>query len=130
MAPIIKTALERAGITDAEARALEPEGATWRTTRRYVARRLDGIWATAPYLHNGSVPTLHDLLQPATERPATFAIGHRDYDPERVGYLTRVTNPVFVLDTSIDGNSNAGHEYGADLDEADRRALVEYLKTL
>ncbi len=73
-----------------------------RTTRSYVARRLDGIWATAPYLHNGSVPTLHDLLLPANERPASFAIGHRNFDPVRVGYLTRVPDPIFEFETTID----------------------------
>lgn len=124
-------AFREADITPEEAREHEnvrpPE---WRGTGKYVARRLHGVWSTAPYLHNASVPTLHDLLLPAGERPATFPVGHRDYDPEKVGYTTDVAEPIFVFDTTVEGNSNAGHEYGAALDETERRDLVEYLKTL
>ena len=95
----------------------------------YKARPLNGIWATAPYLHNGSVPTLHDLLLPAGERPRTFAVGRMEYDPRKVGYVSDGQGP-FVVDTSVPGNSNRGHEYGAQLSDGDRWALVEYLKTL
>ena len=70
------------------------------------------MWATAPYLHNGSVPTLHDLLLPPKDRPKTFPLGHRDYDPAKVGYTTTADGPRFRFDTSKVGNSNAGHEYG------------------
>jgi hypothetical protein len=113
-------------------------------TLGYKARPLTGIWATPPYLHNGSVPTLYDLLLPAEKRPRQFWIGSREFNPKEVGYVTdeRPDNPFLfrTRDASgrvIDGNSNAGHEYGAvDLAgddaaaEANRRALVEYLKTL
>ena len=95
----------------------------------YKARPLNGTWASAPYLHNGSVPTLYDLLRPAAERPRTFAVGRWEYDPKKVGYVSEGQVP-FVLDTSIPGNSNRGHEYGVALSDADRWALVEYLKTL
>lgn len=96
----------------------------------YKARPLDGIWATAPYLHNGSVPTLHDLLLPASQRPKSFGLGTRAYDPAKVGYASAPDNR-FVFDTGIDGNSNAGHDYGASkMTEANRLALVEYMKTL
>ena len=95
----------------------------------YKARPLDGIWATAPYLHNGSVPTLHDLLLPAAARPKTFSVGRREFDPEKVGYVSDGQIP-FVLDTAMTGNSNRGHEYGTTLSETDRAALLEYLKTL
>jgi hypothetical protein len=102
---------------------------------KYKARPLNGIWATAPYLHNGSVPNLDALLQPATKRPTSFAIGVRTFDPVRVGFLTdapgfpqfRVNNPD---GTPIPGNSNAGHEFGANLSDTQRGQLVEYLKTL
>ena len=57
---------------------------------RYKARPLNGIWATAPYLHNGSVPNLDALLQPAAKRPLSFSIGVKTFDPVRVGYLTDV----------------------------------------
>jgi hypothetical protein len=98
----------------------------------YKGRPLNGIWATAPYLHNGSVPTLYDLLLPPKDRPAKFNLGTREFDPERVGYLTapRADNP-FVFDTTKEGNSNAGHDYGSSsLTPEDRKALVEYMKTL
>ncbi len=95
----------------------------------YKARPLNGIWATSPYLHNGSVPSLHDLLLPPDARPRTFAVGRMEYDPRKVGYVSDGAGP-FVLDTSVPGNSNRGHEYGTALSDADRWALVEYLKTL
>ena len=95
----------------------------------YKARPLNGIWAAAPYLHNGSVPTLYHLLLPPASRPARFAVGRWEYDPRRVGYVTDGEVP-FVVDTTLVGNSNRGHEYGTALDDADRWALVEYLKSL
>jgi hypothetical protein len=102
---------------------------------KYKARPLNGIWATAPYLHNGSVPNLDSLLQPAARRPKTFSIGVKTFDPVRVGYLTDVPGfpklEIFDNDgqTTV-GNSNAGHEYGTDLSDEERRQLIEYLKTL
>lgn len=95
----------------------------------YKARPLNGIWATAPYLHNGSVPTLYDLLLPPASRPKKFPLGRREYDPKKVGYVSEGDVP-FVVDTSVTGNRNGGHEYGVTLSDADRWALVEYLKTL
>jgi hypothetical protein len=99
---------------------------------RYKARPLDGIWATAPYLHNGSVPNLDELLQPASKRSKSFSIGVRTFDPEHVGFVT--DSPGFPkLDTTALGNSNAGHEgteYGTDMSDQERRQLLEYLKTL
>jgi hypothetical protein len=102
---------------------------------RYKARPLDGIWATAPYLHNGSVPNLDALLRPAAERPTSFSIGVRTFDPIRVGYLTDVPGfPRFNVNnpdgTPIPGNSNAGHEFGARVGDEERGQLIEYLKTL
>jgi hypothetical protein len=104
----------------------------------YKARPLTGIWATAPYLHNGSVPTLYDLLLPAAERPKEFYVGSRLYDPDKVGYVTtKVTEDDFLFRTRdsagrvIDGNSNAGHDYGnVEFSHEDRMALVEYMKGL
>lgn len=105
----------------------------------YKARPLDGVWATAPYLHNGSVPTLADLLKPSSERPRQFNIGTRRYDPVNVGYATGADAPgnKFLFQTHdaggnpIPGNSNDGHDYGASrMTPADRQALLEYLKSL
>ncbi|HMW41549.1 MAG TPA: di-heme-cytochrome C peroxidase [Plasticicumulans sp.] len=95
---------------------------------QYKARPLNGIWATAPYLHNGSVPTLADLLQPPAQRPKTFHVGDREFDAGKVGYVT--DRGPFVYDTAEPGNSNAGHLYGTKLATADKRALLEYLKSL
>jgi hypothetical protein len=103
-------------------------------TLGYKARPLTGIWATAPYLHNGSVPTLHDLLLPEADRPQRFTVGARAYDPVKVGYAASPGGFTFETHRDgapIDGNSNAGHDYGnATLTERDRQALVEYMKTL
>ena len=99
----------------------------------YKARPLEGIWATAPFLHNGSVPTLYDLLLPVEKRPQAFRTGTRDYDPTKGGYditATAVGNS-FTFDTRLGGNSNKGHVYGVGgLTEAQRLQLLEYLKTL
>lgn len=93
----------------------------------YKGRPLTGIWATAPYLHNGSVPTLYDVLLPPAQRPKTFTVGAREYDPVKVGYK----GGPFTFDTSLTGNSNAGHDYNnAQFDEPARQALLAYMKTL
>jgi mono/diheme cytochrome c family protein len=106
----------------------------------YKVRPLDGIWATPPYLHNGSVPTLYDLLSPVAERPAHFILGNREYDPVHVGYVTDPLPGGFDIDTAVRGNTNMGHEFadapgkpgviGRLLTPDERLALVEYLKTL
>lgn len=98
--------------------------------RSYKARPLNGIWATAPYLHNGSVPSLWQLLQPADQRVKQFYVGSREFDPVNVGFDTAPFEGGFLFDTTLPANSNAGHTYGTRLSEADRWALVEYLKTL
>jgi len=99
----------------------------------YKARPLNGIWATAPYLHNGSVRTMRQLLLPASKRQKTFKVGSTEFDPNDIGF---VDEGAFTLDTSRPGNSNAGHDgpvYGNAELEADKdqmNALLEYLKTL
>jgi hypothetical protein len=100
---------------------------------RYKARPLNGIWASAPYLHNGSVPNLAQLLLPAAERVKQFHVGSREFDPQHVGFDIQESPGTFLFDVSLPGNSNAGHEgpmYGTDLAEAEREDLVEYLKKL
>jgi hypothetical protein len=96
----------------------------------YKARPLNGIWATAPFLHNGSVPTLWDLMSPPAARPKKFYVGRYEFDPKNVGILTDRFEGGYELDTSLPGNSNAGHEYGTALSDADRWAVVEYMKSL
>ncbi|MDX2023396.1 MAG: di-heme-cytochrome C peroxidase [Deltaproteobacteria bacterium] len=136
----------------------------------YKARPLNGVWATAPYLHNGSVPNLYEMFlpscnhPPATEglcRSTTFTVGSRAFDPVKVGFVSRDSASfpdLYVFDTRLPGNSNAGHEYSTGrtpvlklddyghpvkdaeghvvqeylppITDADRWALVEYLKAL
>jgi hypothetical protein len=110
----------------------------------YKVRPLNGIWATPPYLHNASVPTIEDLLGDPEKRPAKFYLGSREYDPVELGYKTDPITNGFEFDTSIRGNSNRGHEFRKDfskekeikgvigpaLSADDRKALIEYLKTL
>ncbi len=99
-------------------------------TPRYKARPLNGIWATAPYLHNGSVPTLWDLLSTTDERPQVFYIGSRDFDAEKVGISTKEGPGTFRFDTSLQGNWRNGHEFGTTLPVQQKKDLLEYLKTL
>ena len=105
----------------------------FRKTRGYANHPLDGIWARAPYLHNGSVPTLRDLLEPPENRPKVFFRGYDVYDQMRVGFVSTVAaaggRTFFQYDTAIAGNSNAGHVYGTMLSGADKDAIVEYMKT-
>lgn len=119
--------------------ALNPGGRRsppqWKADLVYMARPLDGVWATAPYLHNGSVPSIADLLEPAANRPKKFYLGHRSYDFARLGHVAvdgpnPAINATFLFDTSLPGNSNAGHEYGTALSAADKAALLEFLKGL
>jgi hypothetical protein len=97
----------------------------------YKGRSLEGVVFTAPYLHNGSVPTLDDLLQPESARPKSFFVGCRDYDTERLGYKCEAASDrAFLLDTTLPGNSNAGHTYGTDVGADGRAALLEFMKSL
>lgn len=125
-----QAAFKREGVTAAEATGLEPPKVVWRTTQGYSARPIDGVWATAPYLHNGSVPTLYDLLLPPEGRPKTFMTGSREFDPSKVGYVTQAgAGATFLVDTATDGNHNTGHTYGTALSSEQRQDLLEYLKT-
>ena len=102
-------------------------------THGYANQPLDGIWLRGPYLHNGSVPTLRDLLEPPARRPALFYRGYDLFDRANVGFVSSVAaadGRTFTrFDTSLPGNSNSGHLYGTTLADADKRAIVEYLKT-
>lgn len=114
----------------------------------YKGRPLTGIWATAPFLHNGSVPTLYDLLLPPELRPRSFKLGTREFDPDKVGFVTDAARAPYLTDRArlentftfdtrdgagllIAGNSNLGHDYGnATFTEDQRQALVEYMKAI
>jgi hypothetical protein len=116
---------------------------TARAPAGYQAPPLDGIWATAPYLHNGSVPTVYHLLK-SDSRPArftrSFRTGVEDYDPVKLGWKVTEVPPLpsdapayearKVYNTREPGRGNGGHTYGDHLTEDERMAVIEYLKTL
>jgi hypothetical protein len=109
---------------------------SFRKTNGYANAPLDGLWLRAPYLHNGSVPTLRDLLEPEGDRPVAFYRGDDVYDRAKVGFRSTVMEEDgrrhFAFDTRVPGNSNRGHSgpaYGTSLSPAEKDALVEHLKT-
>jgi hypothetical protein len=106
----------------------------FRKTNGYANLPLDGLWLRAPYLHNGSVPTVRDLLEPADRRPQTFYRGNDLLDSQKLGFVSDVADDqkghYFLFDTSKAGNSNSGHEYGTTLSATEKTAIVEYLKTM
>jgi hypothetical protein len=108
----------------------------FRKTYGYANLPRDGIWLRGPYLHNGSVPTLWDLLNPRAARPTSYFRGSDEYDWKKLGFKSESpTAPsgtaYFHFDTSKPGNSNKGHEgsaYGTDLPDDEKWTLIEYLK--
>lgn len=114
------------------------EGYDWdfdqlQKTEGYKAVSLEGLWLRAPYLHNGSVPYLTDLLEKPEKRTSVFYRGYDVYNPEKVGFITegdKAEKVGFKYDTKVTGNSNQGHLYGTDLGTGEKQALIEYLKTL
>jgi len=114
--------------------ARDPYGAEVVPTDGYVAPPLDGIWATAPYLHNGSVPTLDDLLN-SEQRPQYWrrSLEERNYDYDKMGLIYTAESSKkdkFTYDTRKKGYGNMGHYFGDHLTPSHRRDLLEYLKTL
>jgi mono/diheme cytochrome c family protein len=120
------------------------DGYPARPTKGYQAPPLDGIWATAPYFHNGSAPTVADVLN-SKSRPKVFTRSYRtgkeDYDPDKLGWkvqiLDRGADPKMsdierrkIYDTTLPGRGNGGHTFGDHLSDSERRAVIEYLKTL
>ncbi len=113
----------------------------WRAPKAYPARPLDGSWATAPYLHNATVPNMYQLLLPGDQRDKVFYTGSTEYDPVHMGYETTRFPGAFRLDTSISGNSNRGHEFrnappgtkgviGPEFNDTQRYEVVEYMKVI
>ncbi|MEM9231070.1 MAG: hypothetical protein AAGB10_15855 [Pseudomonadota bacterium] len=109
-----------------------------KATRAYAAPPLDGLWASAPYLHNGSVPTIWALLSPQ-DRPDVFELGGHALDFEHLGLrlvdgrypagYVPFSRPA-LFDTTLPGHGNAGHVYGETLSDGEKRALIEFLKQL
>jgi hypothetical protein len=96
----------------------------------YKARSLNGVAFTAPYLHNGSVASMYELLLPPSERLVKFYVGSQQFDPVELGFSTEQGPNTVLLDTTAVGNHNTGHEFGTDLNHQDRMAVIEYIKTL
>ena len=116
--------------------------------RAYRPRPLEGVWATAPFLHNGSVPSIYQMLLPAEERDQVFYLGRKEYDPQTLGIKVDKFKGAFEFDTTVKGNSNLGHEFNDGLcgdgvigyevegrpgycrqfTEQERLAILEYLK--
>jgi hypothetical protein len=96
----------------------------------YKARPLQGVAFTAPYLHNGSVASIYELLLPANERLSQFYVGSKAFDPKKLGYSTEREDNAMLFDTTALGNSNSGHEFGTGLSHDDKMAVIEYIKTL
>lgn len=109
------------------------KGMVEETMTGYIAQFLDGIWLRAPYLHNGSVPTIRDLLEPVANRPGVFNRGYDVYDSVNVGFVTQGEKAEIEgvkFSVADRGNSNRGHEYGTQLSPDQKDALVEYMKIL
>ncbi len=104
----------------------------YRKTDGYSNLPTDGMWARAPYLHNGSVPTLWDLLQAPDQRPDIFYRAYNVYDPVNMGFISQgpEAEKGYRFDTSVPGNGNEGHTYGTELTDDEKMALIEYMKTL
>jgi hypothetical protein len=110
-----------------------------RPDRVWKAAPRDGVWATPPFMHNGSVPNLYEMLIPAAERTTKFYRGH-EFDPVKVGLDTTASSGTFLMDTTLLGNSNKGHSFqngprgngiiGPLLKDDERWAIVEYLKSI
>jgi hypothetical protein len=107
----------------------------------YKARPLNGVWTLGSYLHNGSVPNLYLLLSPQSDRPATFWVGSKEFDPVNVGMSTAKLPGATLFDISLPGNSNSGHEFrnappktkgvlGPLLTHEERLMIIEFLKSL
>jgi mono/diheme cytochrome c family protein len=108
----------------------------FKKTNGYANLPLDGLWLRAPYLHNGSVPTLADLLERPDARPRAFVRGLIDLDAEKGGFKAPACNPnappaapLGCFDTSREGNASKGHDYGTGLSASDRQDLLQYLLT-
>jgi hypothetical protein len=103
-------------------------------SKGYIAAPISGLWLTAPYLHNGAVANLRELLMRPEERRVTFYRGCDLYDPANMGFVSdriEATCPSnFLFDTKLPGNGRLGHAYGTGLTPEQKNQLIEYLKTL
>jgi hypothetical protein len=108
--------------------------------KNYKSRPLHGIWATPPFLHNGSVRTVYQMISPREEREQWFWSGTKEYDPVDLGYRSLPVPGAVKYDTGVTGNDNTGHEFragcqsngviGPYLKPEERRQIIEYLKAM
>ena len=138
---VLRRAMADAGVSEADQAAMNgfrvrrgatglPEPYTPPSLTDLKASPLAGVWATGPYLHNGSVPTVYELLSPEDERRDVFWTGGRELDRERLGYVSEDAPGRFRFDASLPGNFNTGHLYpSGGLTHDERMAIIEYLKT-
>jgi hypothetical protein len=140
----VARAMNEARLTDAEKLAMngfrlrppktaggQPEPYTPPSLTDLKAGPLAGAWLTGPYLHNGSVPTVYELLSPLEKRRKVFWTGGRELDRKRLGLISDEAPGRFRFDTSVPGNRNTGHLYPPQgLSHRERMAIIEYLKTL
>ena len=107
---------------------MDAKDANWpKTGAAYWASPLEGIFASSPYFHNGSVRTLWDVLTPPAQRPKTFRTGSSEFDVEGVGLRS---DGQFLYDTTEPGKGSGGHPFGTALAQDKKAALIEYLKSL
>jgi hypothetical protein len=136
--------MDKQGFSDEKRTALtHGRENVWRAIRAYRARPLNGIWSTAPFFHNGSVPNMDQVMRPARQRALAFLVGGNELDPDTLG----LNGGDFVYNTALPGNSNAGHSFedgydssrpwtaqnglvGRALAPAERRAIIEFLKVI
>jgi cytochrome c2 len=138
---LVGTAMNKAGLGKPEQIALsgyrftkgpdgKPVGYRPRSLTELKASPLAGVWATGPYLHNGSVATVYELLSPENQRRQTFWTGGRELDLARLGYVSDEAPGLFRFDTTVPGNGAMGHNYPeGGLSHGQRMAVIEYLKT-
>ena len=137
-----KYAYKQLGYTDEQLQKVNGDGKheVVRAKAVYKARPLDGVWSTPPFLHNGSVPNIYELLSPPAERSTTFWLGTYEYDPAKIGYVSQQGPKSFLFDTRLPGNANTGHAFtddastkgkiGRALSHDERMAIIEYLKAM
>jgi len=142
VAAVVEAGLAKLGLSEEEKRAyhgfrfrppaspdLPPEAYRAPSITDLKAGPLVGIWATGPFLHNGSVPNVFELLSPVEARSKAFWVGSNDLDTQRLGFASVEKPGLFRFDTSLPGNSNAGHSYPpTPYTDEERRAVIEYLK--
>lgn len=135
---VMENRYQAEGVTSAEKPALDGNGRKniVRAPCGYKARPLHGIWATAPFLHNGSVPNLYELLSPYEERSKEFSVGSYLFDPIKVGFNSEGVRNATKFDTSERGNANTGHIFdtmegaiGRKFSKEERYSLIEFLKS-